>query len=722
MGRKFKDYSEQLLIVFGIFIAFLLLFESKLVVPSWLQSVGRMHPLLLHFPIVLLMLALCMEFLRFQPSFSSNAFYATFISNVWLVGVLSAALTVVMGLLLSKESGYEGDTVYWHKWAGVAVFFLSAVLYGVRNTAWYKAPIAKTATIITGLCIIAAGHYGAVLTHGDNFITGPMVKSTPVPFDEALVFNDVIQPILEQKCVSCHNPDKLKGELILTDAQSILKGGKTGKLFVPGQPEISLLLQRVHLPSEDKKHMPPVGKTQLSAQEITLLSLWVKAKGDFTKKVSDLPANDSLRLMASALLAPVEQPQETFDFSAADEETIQKLTTEFRSIAPLARESPALAVNFFNKSAYTAQKLQELSEIKEQVVFLNLAKMPVRDADVTQIKSFRNLQKLDLNFTDITGKGLKELTALTQLKSLSVSGTKISFKDLQAVLPDFKNLNTMVVWNTGLTISEIRQLQKTHKGIRFIEGFKDDGSNPIKLNPPQIKNSSTIFNEPLLVQLSHPVKGVQIRYTTDGTEPDSLKSPLFTNQTLIKESAHIRAKAYKSGWFGSDEATFDFFRRSYKPDSVRLLLPLNRVHQAEGANTFFDGKLGTFNANSPAWANNWAGVRNNDLALVSEFKTPILLSSVELRIMEETETGIFPPESIEVWGGTSPSQLKKIAVLKPDIPTKYRTHLLQAVGGKFKPQTVSYLKIIAKPLSKMPEWHGGKGKPALLLVDEMFIN
>ena len=92
---------------------------------------------------------------------------------------------------------------------------------------------------------------------------------------------------------------------MLTDAKSILKGGKTGKLFVAGQPEISLLLQRIHLPSEDKKHMPPIGKSQLNPQEIALLSLWIKAKADFTKKVIDLPLNDSLRLIASTFLSPV---------------------------------------------------------------------------------------------------------------------------------------------------------------------------------------------------------------------------------------------------------------------------------------------------------------------------------------------------------------------------------------------------------------------------------
>jgi uncharacterized membrane protein len=722
MSRKVIDYLEQLLLVFGIFIAFLLLFESKLVVPLWLQPLGRMHPLLLHFPIVMLLIAFGMEFFRFNPPNSSHSFYLLFLRNLWLIGAVLTGTTVVMGLFLAKEQGYDGQTLPWHKWTGVVVFYVALAGYWVRQQAWYQAAIAKGFVSIAALILVITGHFGAVLTHGDNFISGPLQTPESVPFDEAVVFDHVIQPIFEQKCVSCHNPDKIKGELMLTDQQSILKGGKTGKLFVPGQPQVSLLLQRIHLPLDDKKHMPPVGKVQLNPQEIMLLSLWIKANADFKKKVADLPVNDSLRLIAATLLAPVSAPQETFDFAAADEETIKKLTTEFRSIAPLAHESPALSVNFFNKNLYNPEKIKELAEIKKQVVFLNLAKMPVKDADLGQVVAFENLQKLNLNFTDITGKGLKELTSLKKLKNLSLAGTQISIKDLQAVIPSFRNLNTVAIWNTGLTPSEMQQLKKEFKNINFIEGFKDDGSNPIKLNPPQVKNSAMVFENSLAVLLSHPVKGVQIRYTTDGTEPDSIRSPLFTNQTVINNSTHIRAKAYKDGWYGSDVINFDFLKRTYKPDSVRLLLPLNRVHQAEGEKSFFDTKLGTFNANSPAWANNWTGVRNNDMALMSEFKKPALVSSVELRIMEEVETGIFPPEKIEVWGGTNPNQLRLIATFKPSIPTQQRPHLLTTVGGKFKPQSVTFLKIVAKPLQKIPDWHGAKGRTALLLVDELLIN
>ncbi|AUD02639.1 c-type cytochrome domain-containing protein [Spirosoma pollinicola] len=728
MNKKLIGFAEQALFASSIFIVFLLLFNNRFAVPLWLQPMGRMHPLVLHFPIVILLLAMVMEAFRFRTTSASNPalaeFYRDFLRNLLLLGALSAGVTVIMGLFLAKEDGYSGQVLQWHKWSGVAIFFAASLIYWGRSKAWYTPRMAQAGAVVTVLFLIGAGHYGASLTHGDNFLFEPIssrFKPAPVALDKALVYDDVIHPIFEQKCISCHNPDKLKGQLSLATIEGMLKGGKTGKLFVAGKPDISLLLERIHLPVDEKKHMPPSGETQLTPQEITLLALWVKGRAEHKKKLLDLPPTDSLRLMASALFKPVE-PVDEYDFDAADEETVKGLNNDYRTVAPLAKESPALAVNLYNKATFTPDKLTELSSVKEQVVYLNLNKMPVKDADLKRVSEFENLQKLDLNFTDITGAGLSVLSALKQLQTLSLTGTNVTFDALQKQLGNFKKLKTISVWNTKLTPSQVAQLQKAYKSIQFIAGFDGADSEPIKLNPPQVKNSSTIFTQAIPLQLKHPIKGVEIRYTTDGTEPDSLHSQVFANQTTLTQPTLIKAKAYKSGWYGSNVASFDFYKSTYKPDSVNLLLPLNPVHQADGAHTFFDGKLGTFNANSPAWANNWGGFRKNNMALVSEFNKPITVSSVALRIMVEEETGIFPPSVVEIWGGNSREQMKLIATLKPEQPVKKATPILKAVVCSFKPQTVSFLKIVAKPVAKLPEWHANKGNQGLLLVDEVFIN
>jgi hypothetical protein len=111
-------------------------------------------------------------------------------------------------------------------------------------------------------------------------------------------------------------------------------------------------------------------------------------------------------------------------------------------------------------------------------------------------------------------------------------------------------------------------------------------------------------------------------------------------------------------------ATFTVFRNHYKPDSVLLLSKLNRVHPASGSATFFDQVFGTFNANSPAWANNWAGFRNNDMELLMVYKNPTSVSEVSLNLLIETETGIYPPQLIEIWGGTSEKSMKKLGNIK----------------------------------------------------------
>jgi hypothetical protein len=106
-----------------------------------------------------------------------------------------------------------------------------------------------------------------------------------------------------------------------------------------------------------------------------------------------------------------------------------------------------------------------------------------------------------------------------------------------------------------------------------------------------------------------------------------------------------------------------------------------------------------------------------------DFKSPKTISIVSLRIMEELATGIFPPQSIEIWGKTSTNgTFKRVHVLKVPVPKESRFHELYAIDVKFKPSRFKELKIIAKPLEKIPQWHGSKDKKALLLVDEIFLN
>ncbi|MCF8453317.1 MAG: chitobiase/beta-hexosaminidase C-terminal domain-containing protein [Pedobacter sp.] len=718
MKINLKAYSGNILLFLNTLIVFLLIFENELIIPQWLQPLGRMHPMLLHFPIVLLLVSLIMEFLQFNIKEDSRAFYQSITSKIMFFGISLAAITVIMGIFLSLEDSYEGGEVLnWHKWSGVSIVFLASLICVFRSSNWYKGYVAKAGAIILSFSIILAGHFGAVLTHGDNFVLEPVTKSQLVPIEEALVYDHVIQPIFQEKCVSCHSDEKLKGKLKLTDSVSIMKGGKTGKLYVPGDPKVSLLLERIHMPLSNKKHMPPSGKPQLSPEEVRILFQWIKDRPDFKKRVMDLPLNDSLRILAAVRLKPSVKVGEEYDFAAADEQTIEDLNNFYRMVSPVSRESPALAVSFFSKSAYNSKSLEELSEIKEQIVSLRLSRMPVKDEDLDFISKLKELRKLDLNFTDISGSGLKDLSALKKLQVLSLSGTKVKLQQLLPLISN-KNLRELSVWNTTLTEKDILQLKKVNSSLNIITGFKDDGTTLIQLSKPSLKNSSRVFQSQTNVQLNHPRKDVIIRYTLDGKDPDSLTSPVFKKDISIAENAVIRAKAYKAGWKSSEISNFTFYRSAFKPDSISLLSIPDLNYKGNGTKTLIDGQLAEVDINNT----NWQGFKEKDMLVILNFKKPVRISSTVLNSIVNVNSSVFPPSRIEVYGGSDLNNLKLLNSFDPKMPGQKDPQQSNKYEVKFKPASVSYLKIIAKPVKKLPSWHPAKGKPALVLFDEILIN
>ncbi|MDP9048192.1 MAG: chitobiase/beta-hexosaminidase C-terminal domain-containing protein [Bacteroidota bacterium] len=726
-----KGTAENLLFALNVFIIFFLLFGEHIAIPQWLQPVGRIHPLILHFPIVVLIMAMVLEFFRFRDRFRTERLYHDFTTYLWLTGAIFAAITAIMGLFLSKEPGYDGATLQWHKWFGVIVVFVSTIIYWYRNAGWYNEKIARSGAVATVLCLVIAGHFGAGITHGDNFLLAPVWHPSKklVPVEKALVFRDVVQPIFENKCISCHNPDKIKGGLMLIDEKSVLKGGKDGKLFVAGQPQLSLLLERIHMPEDEKKHMPPANKPQLTADEMKLLYLWIKENAELNKKVTDLPKNDSLRVLASSYLKPAEETEEHYDFAAADEKLIKKLNNNYRAIYPFASESPALGVNIYNRSLYSIKVLTDLSGIKKQVVSLDLNKMPVKDADLKIIAGFENLRTLNLNFTDVTGSGLNDLVSLKYLASLSLAGAKLDPNAIKGI-SKLKSLKKIALWDTGLSETELAGLQKTNKNIEFIKSFKDDGK-AIKLNVPQVKNASFVFAQPIPLLLSHPIKGADIRYTTNGTDPDSIKSMLYNPGIMITDKATIKAKAFKAGWAGSDVVQFNFFKSAYTPDSIGFITQPDDKYKGDGAKTLIDKDLGGTNFGNGKWI-----ASQKDLVMYMQFNTPVNLHTVTLNCMRNIGSQIFLPIAIEIWGGRDKDHLKLLSTFKSAPPQKTDPFLVKGIDCKLSGvRNVASLKIMIKPIPRLPAFitlaqpvkKGArplpvKPQPGWVFMDEIFLN
>lgn len=712
---RFQNLTSYLLLAIHALLVFLLVFQDNVMLPTWLLPVGRMHPMLLHLPIGLLILAGVLWV--FRKEFEGVNFNKLF-GFVLSLTALTASLTALMGFFLSREEGYTADLLNWHKYTGIGLSFLTYGLVLVHQQAIERKLIFNAFLALSGVILAVTGHFGASLTHGENYLFPVKEENAALIITEDTpVFEAAVQPILKAKCFQCHNEQKTKGELLMTTVAGLLKGGKNGPIWVAGDALNSHIIQRANLPLDDKKHMPPKGKAQLTPQEIGLLTAWVQSGADIKKPLKALAANDPIK----AFLEKGERKAENvvvYTFEPASESTLEKLNNPFRTVFSIAHNSPALQADFFVRQAYKPEQLGELSDIKKQLVVLNLSNMPIKDEDLATIAQFENLEKLNLNNSDITGKTLSKFQTLTKLQSLSLSGTKVTAASLQS-LSNMPNLTEVFVWNTPILEKELVELKKQHPKTVFELGYVPKDSERLKLNPPMLVNEKFVLTEQTPVTFKHPLKGVTIRYTIDGSVPDSTSSTVYQKPITLSGYTVVKARATKDNWYASDIVEYTFFKGTYRPSLVELLNEPNPQYQGEGSNTLINQKKGeASDFKNPAWL----GYREKPFEALFTFAQPTPIKSLTLSIGKNIGGFIFPPASVEVWGGPDKTHLTLLQKIQPEQPIKDQSARVEAIQSQWKEGNYSVIKLIARPVAKLPAWHAGKGQPAWVFVDEVFFN
>ncbi|HYV53652.1 MAG TPA: c-type cytochrome domain-containing protein [Chitinophagaceae bacterium] len=459
---------------------------------------GHFHVVLVHLPIGILLLACVFQWLERRPKFSS-LHVATNIAL--LIGMICAILSALTGYLLSFSGDYDEGLVITHQWFGISVAAVSIAMFYYHNkAASFKTQV--SISILLFVLIIITGHLGGSLTHGSDYLTKSWTLTSdtvalrkPIPnVQEAMVYPDVIQPILQTKCYSCHGKNKQKGKLRMDDSLRLMKGGKDGPVIIPGNVEKSEMAKRISLPREDDDHMPPKEKPQPTEQEIALIHWWIKSGASFDKKVKQLDQPEELKPALLALQNVQEKKIIVPDLPAkpvvkANDEAIKKLKDIGAVVDPVAQNTNYLSANFVTVTNPGDREIQLLLPLKEQLIELKLSGASITDSALLVIAQFKNLMRLQLDHTKITDKGLASLRALEELRYLNLVGTAVTEKGVMQ-LKDLKNLRSIYLYQTGVKKSEWKDLKKA-----FPKTLIDSGgytvpflpTDTIEVKPPKTK-------------------------------------------------------------------------------------------------------------------------------------------------------------------------------------------------------------------------------------------
>ena len=297
--------------------------------------------------------------------------------------------------MLYTTDDYDKSLASWHMIMAIALTLVALMAYAKTRNPQF--PANKNLLSIGLLALIMiTGHLGGSLTHGSDYLTKPFVNlfsgdSTasltikPVPnVQEAQIYADVIKPILQTRCYSCHGPNKQKGGLRMDDSMRLIKGGKDGIVIEVGSAEKSELIKRLALSLNDD-HMPPKEKPQLTKSQVALLHWWIDNGADLNKKVKDIKQPAEVKQLLVALQSPQHNTAEisaipAADVDKADNGVITRLKAAGALVLPVAQTSNYLMVSFITDTIVSADALQLMKQLSKQIIWLKLANTNISDA------------------------------------------------------------------------------------------------------------------------------------------------------------------------------------------------------------------------------------------------------------------------------------------------------------------------------------------------------
>jgi predicted CXXCH cytochrome family protein len=438
------------------------------------QLLGRLHPLLVHLPIGFIILGLLLQWYD-----RKKAEYIKVIPIIYLWAGISAVLACITGYLQYLGEGYTFDTVKLHLWSGIATALFSFLMYGKLKelkTVDFLTKIPLLAlSIVFFILIFFTGHQGGNITHGEDYLVEPLPNSikSALGFEtyeekeivlneenwrDAMLYEDVIKPILNNKCLSCHSPKKSKGDLLLNSEEGILQGGENGEIIIKENPGESQLFSRLVLPKDDEDHMPPKDKTQPSKEEIKLIETWVAHGNPFDKSIGEM--NLSKELFFSFFPKKLDDDHPAIEIIAASQDSINMIEQTGLHVDLISKTSNFLNVSCINKPSFSNSDFKLLIPIREQIAKLDLGGTQITDSIFSKLATLPNLTILKLDDTSVTGRGISLLESQEYLKSINLTSSKFEEQYLQ-VFTNFKKLKKVNLYNTNVDANGVQTLNDT---------------------------------------------------------------------------------------------------------------------------------------------------------------------------------------------------------------------------------------------------------------------
>ena len=248
-------------------------------------------------------------------------------------------------------------------------------------------------------------------------------------------------------------------------------------------------------------------------------------------------------------------------------------------------------------------------------------------------------------------------------------------------------------------------------GIRTAIAPKSRIATDGVLSLPIITTKKPPLSDSLLVTLSHINPGANFRSYFNDSEGNviSLRGKYF----YIKSSGTITTRAV----FG-DQQSRDITATFYKRNSS-IKIKLTHAPDAQYTGNAEDALVDELRGGKDFRTGAWQGFRGQPLEAIIDLGKVQRVNSITLSTLRDIKSWIFHPESVEYYISRDGKEYFAAGYHDDDDWDNYsiETHEWPALPNV----DARYIKVIAKPLMKIPDGHLGAGEPAWIFADEIII-
>ncbi|NHF60988.1 hypothetical protein FK220_016675 [Flavobacteriaceae bacterium TP-CH-4] len=445
--------------------------------------IGRFHPLFVHLPIGFLLLAILLEWYEKYTKTDSKS---KLVPYAWFLGGISAAIAALCGWYLGETGLYREEDLFVHRWLGIALVVASFLGWYVKKNREKSSSLVQNGfnILLLGMLFVE-GHKGGNLTHGDSYLTEyapePLQKllgaevgkdslpefSTP---DSVQLYNDLVYPVFETKCIACHNDEVQRGGLNMATTEAFQVGGDNGPIVIAGNSLESELFHRITLPQRNIKFMPPTEET-LTYDEIKVVEWWIEQGASFEDRIVSVAVTETIKPVLLRRYGLDTSPKpwyEMVQLPFLDSGTLTAIENQGFVVKSLGGDNPLLDIAYSGNDL-TREQLNALENVKEYITWLSLAGTNVQDEWLSMVANFPNLTRLQLEKTTISDKGIQSIKGLEHLEALNLYGTRVSDSSL-AIIGKLKELQRVYLWNTRVTLENAKRLEESKEGLEVVIG------------------------------------------------------------------------------------------------------------------------------------------------------------------------------------------------------------------------------------------------------------